>query len=457
MTALDFEKYALEGAHAHLIGVGGISMSPLAEILHGMGIVVSGSDINDGDAVRRLRSLGIDVKIGHSAENIEGADFIVRTAAVHDDNPEIVAACGAGIPVFERTQAWGSMMRNYKNALCISGTHGKTTTTSMATHILTAAGSDPTVMIGGTLPLLGSGYRVGDGDTIVMEACEYYNSFLSFFPTIAVILNIDADHLDYFKDLDDIKMSFSRFAALVPPDGCIVANADDNNTMEAVSGIDRPLLTFGFSEQADVRAVNVERAEMGSSFDILYKGEIYAHIHLHVPGRHNISNALAAAAAAIILKLPSHSVERGLSGFTGAGRRFEYKGEYKGAKVYDDYAHHPRELRALLSAALNLGFKRVIVAFQPHTYSRTKALFDDFVRELKAADKVFLAEIYAAREDNEVGIYSKDLADRIEGAVSCASFEELEKRLRETASEGDLILTVGAGDIYKVGEALVGK
>jgi UDP-N-acetylmuramate--alanine ligase len=252
-------------------------------------------------------------------------------------------------------------------------------------------------------------------------------------------------------------MSFSRFATLVPPDGCIVANADDNNTMEAVSGIDRPLLTFGFSEQADVRAVNVERAEMGSSFDILYKGEIYAHIHLHVPGRHNISNALAAAAAAIILKLPSHSVERGLSGFTGAGRRFEYKGEYKGAKVYDDYAHHPRELRALLSAALNLGFKRVIVAFQPHTYSRTKALFDDFVRELKAADKVFLAEIYAAREDNEVGIYSKDLADRIEGAVSCASFEELEKRLRETASEGDLILTVGAGDIYKVGEALVGK
>lgn len=457
MKALDFEKYALKGAHAHLIGVGGISMSPLAEILHGMGIVVSGSDINDGDAVRRLRSLGIDVKIGHSAENIEGADFIVRTAAVHDDNPEIAAAHEAGIPVFERTQAWGSMMRNYKNALCISGTHGKTTTTSMATHILTAAGSDPTVMIGGTLPLLGSGYRVGDGDTIVMEACEYYNSFLSFFPTIAVILNIDADHLDYFKDLDDIKRSFSSFAGLVPSDGCIVANVDDNNTMQALSGIDGPLLTFGFSEKADVRAVNIERVEMGSSFDILYKGEKYAHIHLPVPGRHNISNALAAATAAIFLKLPGNAVARGLFDFTGAGRRFEYKGEYKGAKVYDDYAHHPRELRALLSSAVNLGFKRVIVAFQPHTYSRTKALFDDFVRELKAADKVFLAEIYAAREDNEVGIYSKDLADKIEGAEACEGFEELEKRLRETASEGDLILTVGAGDIYKVGEALVSK
>jgi len=457
MTAFDFEKYAVPGRRAHLIGVGGVSMSPLAEVLYAMGIGVSGSDINDGEAVKHLRSLGIDVKIGHRAENIEGADFIVRTAAVHDDNPEIAAARGKGIPVFERTQAWGSMMRNYKNALCISGTHGKTTTTSMATHILTAAGSDPTVMIGGTLPLLGSGYCVGGGDTIVMEACEYYNSFLSFFPTVAVILNIDTDHLDYFKDLDDIKKSFCTFAGLVPPDGCIVANADDKNTMDAVSKLERPLLTFGFSEKADVRAVNIEVAELRSCFDVLYNGKTYAHICLQVPGRHNILDALAATAAAIALKVPGEAVERGLVDFTGAGRRFEFKGEYNGARVYDDYAHHPRELRALLSAAANLGFRRVIMAFQPHTYSRTKALFDDFVQELKAADKVFLAEIYAAREDNEVGIYSKDLADKIEGAECCGSFEELEKRLRETASEGDLILTVGAGDIYKVGEALVRK
>jgi len=457
MTALDFEKYAVAGAHAHLIGVGGVSMSPLAEILHGMGLKVTGSDINESKTVERLRSLGIDVKIGHRAENIEGADFIVRTAAVHDDNPEIVAARKAGIPVFERTQAWGSMMRGYKNALCISGTHGKTTTTSMATHILTAAGRDPTVMIGGTLPLLGSGYRVGEGDTIIMESCEYYDSFLSFFPTIAVILNIDADHLDYFKDIEDIKQSFRKFACLVPPDGCIVANADDKNTMEAVSGINRTIITFGFSEKAEVRAVNIESEELGSSFDVLYKGEKYAHIRLKVPGRHNILNALAATAAAIFLNIPAEPVEKGLYGFTGAGRRFEYKGECKGAKVYDDYAHHPSELHALLAMAGGLGFKRVIVAFQPHTYSRTKALFEDFVRELKAADKVFLAEIYAAREDNEVGIYSKDLAEKIEGAEVCANFDELIRRLRETASEGDLIITVGAGDIYKVGEALVGK
>lgn len=457
MTALDFEKYAVAGAHAHLVGVGGVSMSPLAEILHGMGIKVTGSDISESKTIERLRSLGIDVKIGHRAENIEGADFIVRTAAVHDDNPEITAARNAGIPVFERTQAWGSMMRNYKNALCISGTHGKTTTTSMATHILTAAGQDPTVMIGGTLPLLGSGYRVGGGDTIIMESCEYYNSFLSFFPTISVILNIDADHLDYFKSIEDIKQSFRKFACLVPPDGCIVANADDKNTMEAISGLDRNIITFGFSENADVRAVNVKSEGIGSIFDVLYKGELYAHISMKVPGHHNITNALAATAAAIFLKLTAEPVEKGLYSFTGAGRRFEYKGEYKGAKVYDDYAHHPSELKALLSAAKSLGFKRLIVAFQPHTYSRTKALFDDFVRELARADKVFLAEIYAAREDNEVGIYSRDLAEKIEGAEVCENFEELTKRLRETASDGDIILTVGAGDIYKVGEALVEK
>jgi len=457
MTALDFEKYAVAGSHAHLVGVGGVSMSPLAEILHGMGIKVTGSDISESRTIERLRSLGIDVKIGHRAENIEGADFIVRTAAVHDDNPEIVAARKAGIPVFERTQAWGSMMRNHKNALCISGTHGKTTTTSMATHILTAAGRDPTVMIGGTLPLLGSGYRVGRGDTIIMESCEYYDSFLSFFPTIVVILNIDADHLDYFSDIEDIKRSFRKFASLVPPDGCVIANADDKNTMEAVSGLDRRVITFGFSEGAEVRAVNVKYEGMGSSFDVQHRGEAYAHIELKVPGRHNVANALAATAAAIFMGLPAKSVERGLYSFTGAGRRFEYKGECRGAKVYDDYAHHPSEIRALLAAARSLGFKRLIVAFQPHTYSRTKALFDDFIRELKAADKLFLAEIYAAREDNEVGIYSKDLAERIEGAEVCSDFEELTRRLRETASEGDIILTVGAGDIYKVGEALVEK
>ncbi len=455
MTVYDFEKYAVPGSRAHLVGIGGVSMSPLAEVLKGMGITISGSDMNDGAAVKHLRSLGIDVKIGHRAENIDGADYIIRTAAVHDDNPEIAEARKREIPVFERTQAWGSMMRNYKNALCISGTHGKTTTTSMATHILTEAKRDPTVMIGGTLPLLNSGYRVGNGDTIVMESCEYYNSFLSFFPTVAVILNIDADHLDFFKDLDDIKKSFRTFARLVPPDGCVVANADDRNTMEALSKLERKLITFGFSEKADIRGINVVLSERGSEFDVLYKGGVYAHIRLRVPGRHNVLNALAATVAAIVLDIPAGAVERALYEFTGAGRRFEYKGKYRGAEVFDDYAHHPRELRELLAAAKSLGYKRIVCAFQPHTYTRTKALFDDFVRELKAADKVFLAEIYAAREDNEVGIYSKDLAKEIDGAVCCESFKDMENKLAEIASDGDIILTVGAGDIYRVGEALV--
>lgn len=455
MTANDFDKYAVKGKCAHLIGIGGVSMSPLAEVLQGMGISVKGSDISEGESVKHLRSLGIDVKIGHHADNVEGADFVVRTAAAHDDNPEIVMARALSIPVFERTQAWGAMMRGYENAICVSGTHGKTTTTSMITHIFTAASKDPTVMIGGTLPLLNSGYRVGAGDTIIMEACEYYNSFLSFFPTVAVILNIDADHLDFFKDLDDIKNSFRSFAGLVPPSGYIIANTDDTNTLDALSPLNRELFSFGFSKEAFVRAENVVLNESGSEFDVFSGNEKYAHIKLKVPGMHNVSNALAATASAIALKLPAKAVEEGLLGFTGAGRRFEFKGVYKGAKVYDDYAHHPKELQALLEAAKSLGYKRIVCAFQPHTYTRTKALFDDFVKVLKSADKVYLAQIYAAREDNEVGIYSKDLADKIPGAVCCESFDEMEKLLRSEAEEGVLILTVGAGDIYKVGETLV--
>lgn len=455
MTVYDFDKYANPGRRGHLIGIGGVSMSPLAEVLRGMGVKVSGSDINESETVKHLRSLGIDVKIGHKAENVSGADFIVRTAAVHDNNPEIAAAKEKGIPVFERTQAWGSMMRAYKNAICVSGTHGKTTTTSMVTHILSKAELDPTVMIGGTLPLLNSGYRVGHGDTIILEACEYYNSFLSFFPTVAVILNIDADHLDFFKDLDDIKDSFRTFARLVPDTGFVVANADDKNTMDALRDINKELLTFGFSESANVRGENVAMNEFGSEFDAVYNGVVYAHIKLKVPGMHNVLDALAATSAAITLGVPAQAIEEGLFEFMGAGRRFEFKGEYNGAKVYDDYAHHPRELHALLSMASSLGYKRVICAFQPHTYSRTKALFDDFVQELRAADQVYLAEIYAAREDNDVQIYSKDLAEKISGAVCCQSFEEMEDKLRGDLGKGDLIITVGAGDIYKVGEALV--
>ena len=452
----DFKQYIAQGKCGHLIGIGGVSMSPLAEVLRGMGLEISGSDINDGENVEHLRSLGISVVIGHRSETITPEmDFVVRTAAVHDDNPEVASARAQGIPVFERTEAWGAIMRDYKNALCIAGTHGKTTTTSMSTHILMAAQMDPTVMIGGTLPLLHAGHRVGNGDTIVMESCEYCNSYLNFYPTVAVILDIEEDHLDFFKDLADIQHSFREFASHVPPTGTIIANMDDKNTMDALRPLGRELMTFGLTDKADVWPRKLVQLGTQSDFDIMYRGKLFTHVTIHVPGIHNVKNALAATAAAITLGCGPLAVRYGLAAFNGAGRRFEFKGKYNGADVYDDYAHHPGELHALLDAVEPLGYKRTIVVFQPHTYSRTKALFQDFVSELRRPDLTILAEIYAAREQNTIGISSKDIADQIENAMFFDSFDEILKALRWTASPGDIILTVVAGDIYKVGERLV--
>ena len=454
MTDLDIRSFIAPGRRAHLPGIGGVSMAPLAEVLHGAGMVITGSDMRESAAVEHLRSLGITVHIGHRAENLGQAELVIRTAAVHDDNPEIAAAHAAGVPVFERAQAWGAIMRGYKHALCISGTHGKTTTTSMCTHIIMAAGLDPTVMIGGTLPLLGAGHRVGKGDTIILESCEYCNSFLSFFPTVAVILNIEADHLDFFKDLEDVEKSFRAFADLVPEGGRIIANRDDENTMRTLAGEERPVTTFGLAE-GDVHAAGLTWEKGLPAFDVIYRGEVYAHVSLSVPGLHNVKNALAAAASAIALGVPGEAVSKGLAQFRGAGRRFEHKGTYNGAQVYDDYAHHPGELKALLDTARTLGYDRVICAFQPHTYTRTAALFDDFADVLKKPDVTLLAEIFAARETNDIGISSKDLADQIPGARYCATLPEVTDALRALARPGDLILTVGAGDIYTAGEALV--
>ncbi|HPE16058.1 MAG TPA: UDP-N-acetylmuramate--L-alanine ligase [Oscillospiraceae bacterium] len=454
MSEHDIASYLRPGRRVHLIGIGGVSMCPLAEVLSGRGVLITGSDIRESEAVAHLRSLGIPVSIGHRAENLDGAACVVRTAAVHDANPEIAAARARGVPVFERAQAWGEIMLAYRNALCIAGTHGKTTTTSMSTHILMAAGADPTVMIGGTLPLLHAGHRVGRGDTIVMESCEYCNSFLWFYPTVAVILNIEADHLDFFKDLEDVEASFRKFAERLPEDGVLVVNRDDGNAMKTVAGVKRRLLTFGLAPDADVRAEGLVRHGGAAEFDILVHGELYAHAALQVPGLHNVTNALAAAAGAFSLGVPGEAVERGLSSFTGAHRRFERKGTYNGAAVYDDYAHHPGELHALFQMAMGLGYGRVVCAFQPHTYTRTKALFDDFVRELSVPDVTILAEIFAAREQNDVGISSRDLASRIPGARSFDTLEEVADALRALARPGDLILTVGAGDIYLVGESL---
>ena len=455
MTHIDtkIQHYIAPGRQVHLAGIGGVSMSPLAEVLHGMGLAVQGSDQTDSPAVEHLRRLGVSIHVGHEAGDIEGAEFVVRTAAIHDDNPEIAAARARGIPVFERAEAWGAIMQQYENAVCIAGTHGKTTTTSMTTHIFMAAKADPTVMIGGTLPMLHSGYRVGKGDTIILESCEYCNSFLHFFPTVAVILNVEADHLDFFSGLEDIKRSFRRFAELVPPEGRVVVNADDPNAMEALAGL--PLFTFGCHGGADCQAKNLIWHHGRPEFDVVADGEVYAHLCLRVAGMHNVYNALAAAAAAYVLKIPGKAVQQGLEGFFGAGRRFELKGQYNGAKVYDDYAHHPSELHALLEMAKSLDYGRVICVFQPHTYTRTKALFDDFVRELKLADLVVLTDIYAAREKNTIGISSRDLAEQIPGSLYCPSLAGAAAKLREIAQGGDLILTVGAGDVFTVGEMLV--
>lgn len=454
MTVSDLGNYIEQGGRGHLVGIGGVSMSPLAEALISMGLEITGSDMAESAAVENLRSKGIHVEIGHRADNITGARFIVRTAAARDDNPEIMAAKEQGIPVFERAQAWGYIMRNYKNALCIAGTHGKTTTTSMATHILLAADADPTVMIGGTLSKLHAGHRIGGGETIILESCEYYNSFHSFFPTVAIILNIEEDHLDFFKDLEDIKKSFRQFAENVPQNGVVIANFDDKNTMDALEGLDRPILTYGFSEGADIRAVNLTHSGESTEFDLWRAGQILTRITLNVPGSHNVSDALAAISAGLFLNLPLDAIASGLSDFSGAMRRFEYKGRYNGADIYDDYAHHPSELHALLDAVSDLHYKRVITAFQPHTFTRTMTLFDQFVEELKRPDIVLLAEIYAAREKNTIGITSGDLAKNIPDSVHCRTLGEIEKILREIAAPGDIILTIGAGDIYKVGEAL---
>lgn len=455
MASFQVADYMQAGRRVHFIGIGGVSMAPLAEALLGSGVILTGSDIAESPVTDRLREMGIQIRIGHRAENLGEAECIVRTAAAREDNPEVIAARECGIPIFERAEAWGHIMRQYKNAICIAGTHGKTSTTAMMTHILLAADTDPTIMIGGTLSKLQAGHRVGGGETIVLESCEYYNSFHNFFPTIAVILNIEEDHLDYFKDLAGIQESFRKFADLVPTEGCIIANGDDKNTMDALIPLNRPLLTFGMGEGNRLRAVHITRQETHTDFDVHYDGVPYAHINLQVPGDHNIMNALAAIAVAIFLGLPRSASAEGLSDFLGAGRRFEFKGEIKGALVYDDYAHHPGELHALLDAVSHMDCERVIVAFQPHTYTRTKALFSDFVRELKRPDLVLIGEIFAAREQDTGEITALELAQEIPGAQHFATLDEMTAALREILRTGDLLLTVGAGDIYKVGEALV--
>lgn len=451
-------NYTQQKKPVHLVGIGGVSMNSLGELLLSLGVPVSGSDRNRSLVTERLTNLGARITYDHLAENVEGAALVIRTAAVHDDNPEIMRARALGIPVMERAEAWGDLMGEYRNVICLSGTHGKTTTTSMMTLITMHAKLDPTVMVGSNLPAIGGTLRIGCKECFVAESCEYCNSFLHFKPTVAVVLNVEEDHLDFFRDIDDIVHSFHQFCALTPEDGLLVTNADDPHAMEAVLGLDRKILTFGVEQTADVMPHNITIQNGYYSFDVHVNSIFYTHIDLQVPGYHNMLNALACCAVSFHLGMPSHAVAQGLAAFTGSSRRFQRTGEMPcGALVVDDYAHHPSEMRATLNAAKQMDFKRILCAFQPHTYTRTLALFDEFVEALSLCDVAILAPIYAARETNQSGISSADLAAKVQGAHSFDNFDDIVAFLQQEARAGDLILTMGAGNIDNIGEKLIAK
>ena len=458
MYELDFNKKE----HIHFIGIGGISMSALAEILHNRGFKITGSDIKESPLTKHLEKLGIKVIIGQNAENIdESIDLVVYTAAVHPENPEYAEALRRNIPAIKRAAMLGQIMRNFKNPIAIAGTHGKTTTTSMCSQIMLAADLDPTITVGGILPAIDGNIRIGHSDTFITEACEYTNSFLELFPKIAVILNVDADHLDFFKDIDDIARSFHKFAALVPADGTLVMYKDSAKYDTVTEGLKCKIVTFGEKDNADYYPANIEYDENGfPTFTCMSHGRELGRIKLEVPGYHNIMNALATLAVCLEYKVPMDTVIKGFELFHGTDRRFEKKGEINGVTVYDDYAHHPSEIRATLTAAKKLNCHSLWVVFQPHTYTRTKALLPEFAKALTLADHVVLADIYAAREKNTIGISSADLCDAIRSLGGDAkyfpSFGEIEDYLLENVVDKDIVITMGAGDVFKVGEELLG-
>ena len=459
MYKIDFNQ----PCHIHFIGIGGISMSGLAEILLEEGFTVSGSDNKESALTDHLSQNGATVFYGQKASNIiDGIDLVVYTAAIHEDNEEFAEAKRRNLPMLSRAELLGQLMTNYKTPVAISGTHGKTTTTSMLSHIALAANLDPTISVGGILKAIEGNIRVGGPDLFITEACEYTNSFLHFSPKIGIILNVDADHLDFFKDLDDIRNSFHLFAKLLPENGTLVINGDIDKIEEITSDLSCRVITFGKEASLDYSAANITYNEQGNaSFDVVKDGQNVAHLALAVGGEHNVYNALAAIAVADILGVPAETIQTGLASFHGTDRRFEYKGEVGGVTIIDDYAHHPTEIRATLTAAKNYPHKRLVLAFQPHTYSRTKAFLDDFADVLSMADVVVLADIYAAREKNTYGISSRDILAKLkEKGTECyyfPSFEEIEKFLLKNCINGDLLITMGAGDIVNVGEHLLGR
>lgn len=447
----------------HFIGIGGISMSGLAEILLDEHFTITGSDSKESDLTHKLEERGAKIFYGQKASNIlPGTQLVVYTAAIHEDNPEFAAAVAAGIPMLTRAQLLGQIMDNYQDSIAVSGTHGKTTTTSMISEILLAATMDPTISVGGILESIGGNIRVGDSEVFLTEACEYTNSFLNFYPKYALILNIEADHLDFFKDLDDIRHSFHRFASNTTADGTIILNGEITDIPEITEGLDRKVITYGLDAAFDIHAKDITFDEHACAhYTAVRNGEELARIDLHVPGMHNVSNSLAAIALACELGVSVDHIVAGLFAFGGTDRRFQIKGKLGDVTIVDDYAHHPTEIRATLTAAKNYPHNRIVCVFQPHTYTRTKSLFPDFVSALSEADVVILADIYAARETDTLGVSSEQIKDELVGlgkeAYYFPTFDEIENFLLKYCINNDLLITMGAGDVLKIGEHLLGK
>ncbi|MCY6371981.1 UDP-N-acetylmuramate--L-alanine ligase [Clostridium ganghwense] len=445
----------------HFIGIGGVSMSGLAEILLYNGYKVSGSDRSNSILTTNLEKKGAEIYIGHSTNNIKDVDLVVYTAAISEDNPELIKAKELNIPILDRAEFLGHIMNGHKYNLAISGTHGKTTTTSMISHITLNADLDPTILVGGNLDIINGNVRVGSSEYFITEACEYKASFLKFYPTVGIILNIEADHLDFYKDINDIQNTFIKFAKLIPKDGSLVVNADDPRALDVCKEADCNIVTFGI-KNGDIRAKNIVFNTKGCpTFDVYNKDEKLFTVILNVPGEHNILNSLASISTALVLNVDKDSIINGLSSFLGTHRRFEIKGKTNGITVIDDYAHHPTEIKATLNAAKNFPHKRIFCVFQPHTYSRTISLFDDFSNAFFNADTLILADIYAAREKDTGIVSSNSLGNKIRGnGVDCKNFhnfDDITTYLKEELKDGDILLTVGAGDVYKVGEMFLEK
>jgi len=453
------ENFLKGKKHIHFIGIGGSGMYPLAQILHTKGYYLTGSDNNETSTLEAVRKMGIPVTLGQRAENIEGADLIVFSAAIMEDNPELIAARKAaenGVRLAERAELLGLVTEQFSKAFCVSGTHGKTTTSSMLTSILLAADVDPSAVIGGKLRAIGGSGRAGRSEYMVCEACEFKDTFLHLFPNISVILNIDEDHMDYFKTMDNLKTSFVKFCDITTD--IIIANGDDENTMEVIRRCNTAarLVTYGAGDTNDFYAADLRQiSDFKREFTLMNKGEEMCRIEVNVPGLHNVYNAVAACAAAYSAGIPTDALQRGMESFTGAMRRFEKLAEISGVTFVDDYGHHPAEIAATLKTAKEMSFRRVWCVHQPFTYSRTAALLDEFADALSIADKVVLTEIMGSREKNTYNIYSKDLAAKIDGCVWFPTFEEVARHVVDNVQDGDLVITTSCGDVYKVAEMMI--